>query len=574
MTHERHAGSAFRFSSRQYNEGMSDTQAADDTSLTAGRPRALAALREIARALSTAWDLDSTLDLIARKTTEVMRVDSCSIYLLDPDGATLRLRATTGLAQQMLGLATLRVGEGMTGHAVARNQPVHASDAQHNPHFKYVQGTSEGAFHSLLAVPLLIEDMPIGALNVQTIESIAYTEREVETLSLIGDLAAGALAKARLHDSQKRQIEELQALAKVSEVVTSPQYLDDILDVVTEMAAKVMGATLCSIFLLNERGSHLELRSAQHASTPYRQRPPLPLGAGIIGRVALQNRPVFIRDVRVHPDYQEQALAQREGLVSLLSVPLSVREQVIGVFNCYSDDERTYSAEQEALFLTLANQTALAIEHARLATNAAMVREMHHRIKNNLQTVAMLMQLQLAETKTEGSTPLDARQVLQTSMNRVYSIAAVHEVLSERGFHLVDVKEVLQRIASMTGADLTAPQQTLVLSVEGETVLLPSRTATNLALVVNELVQNALEHAFLGHTAGRVRVSLGYAPQELVVTVRDDGRGLPRDYHPGLGTELVETLVHEELRGRLSYKRLEQGTEVTIRLPRAVVEEI
>lgn len=551
---------------------MEHASSHEDTSLSSARPRALAALRQIARALSTAWDLDSTLDLIARKTTEVMQVDSCSIYLLDPDGATLRLRATTGLAQQMLGLATLKVGEGMTGHAVARNRPVYAGDAQHNPHFKYVQGTSEGAFHSLLAVPLLIEETPIGALNVQTIERHEYTTREVETLSLIGDLAAGALAKARLHDSQKRQIEELQALAKVSEVVTSPQYLDDILDVVTEMAAKVMEATLCSIFLLDEQGTHLELRSAQDASVSYRLRPPLPLGSGIIGRVAVENRPIFVSDVRDDPDYQEQTLARREGLVSLLSVPLSVREHVIGVFNCYSDRERTYSAEQEALFLTLANQTALAIEHARLATNAAMVREMHHRIKNNLQTVAMLMQLQLSEAS--GGDAMDARQVLQTSIHRVHSIAAVHEVLAERGFHLVDVKEVLQRIASVTGAGLTAPQQSLQLSVEGETVLLPSRMATNLALVVNELVQNALEHAFKGGAPGQVLVSLGYAPAELVVTVRDDGQGLPKDYLPGLGTELVQTLVHEELRGRLSYARLEKGTEVTIRMPRDVVEEI
>ena len=558
----------------QYNGAMEDALATGDNSLAPARPRALAALREIARALSTAWDLDSTLDLIARKTTEVMRVDSCSIYLLDPDGETLRLRATTGLAQRMLGRATLKVGEGMTGHAVAFNQPVHASDAQHNPHFKYVRGTSESAFHSLLAAPMLIEEQPIGALNVQTIENHEYTEQEVETLALIGDLAAGALAKARLHDSQKRQIEELQALATVSEVVTSPQYLDDILDVVTEMAAKVMGAALCSIFLLDERGTHLELRSAQNASASYRQRPPQPLSVGIIGRVAAHNRPIYVRDVRVHPDYQEHVLAQREGLVSLLSVPLCVRERVIGVFNCYSDIERTFAAEQEALFLTLANQTALAIEHARLATNAAMVREMHHRIKNNLQPVAMLMQLQLSETTSADGTTLDARQVLQMSMNRVYSIAAVHEVLSERGFHLVDLKEVLQRIASMTGAGLTAPRQALRLSVEGETVLLPSRTATNLALVVNELVQNALEHAFKERAVGQVLVTLGYAPDELVVTVKDDGSGLPRDYHPGLGTELVETLVHEELRGRLDYARLDRGTEVTIRLPRAVVEEI
>lgn len=78
----------------------------------------LAALREIARAISAVRDLDSTLDLIAHKTTEVMGVDSCTIYLLDPDRQTLRLRASTGLARRAVGRATLHIGEGLTGYAV------------------------------------------------------------------------------------------------------------------------------------------------------------------------------------------------------------------------------------------------------------------------------------------------------------------------------------------------------------------------------------------------------------------------------------------------------------------------
>src|SRR5688572_30249691 len=95
--------------------------------LPSSRPQALTALRAIARALSAAWDLDTTLDLIARKTTEVMAVDSCTIYLPDPDGRTLRLRATTGLARRALGRATLQVGEGMTGYAVESGRPIHAA---------------------------------------------------------------------------------------------------------------------------------------------------------------------------------------------------------------------------------------------------------------------------------------------------------------------------------------------------------------------------------------------------------------------------------------------------------------
>ncbi|MDX1688976.1 MAG: GAF domain-containing protein [Candidatus Promineifilaceae bacterium] len=531
------------------------------------RSRSTAALRDIARALSTAWDLDTTLDLIARKTTEVMHVDSCSIYLLDPGGETLRLRATTGLARRALGLATLEVGEGMTGHAVAQNRPVFARDAQHNPHFKWVKDASEGAFHSLLAIPLLIEEKPIGALNVQTLAPHTFTPEEVEILSLIGDLAAGALAKAQLHDSQRRQIEELEALAEVSELVTSPQYMDDVLDVVTNMAARLMNAAVCSIFLIDDEGHRLELRSSKHTTGPALDRSPRTVGEGVVGRVAQTGEPAYVRDVRSDSDYLDAELARREGLVSLLAVPLSVRERVIGVFNCYTDAPRAFSPEQRALFLTLANQTALAIEHGRLATNAALIREIHHRIKNNLQTVAMLMQLQLSElSQMEEVSASAARRALEASMHQVHSIAAVHEALSERGFHLVNVKDVLQRIVHMvSGAQ--APRRQIAISVEGEDVLLASRAATNLALVVNELVQNALDHAFPSRTEGQVTITIGRAPGELLVTVADDGIGIADGARPGLGTEIVETLVREELQGQLTTTTEKGGTEICVRLP-------
>ena len=235
---------------------------------TSTRPQALSALREIARALSTAWNLDTTLDLIVRKTTEVMHVDSCTIYLVDADGSTLRLRASTGLANRALGRATLEMGEGMTGYAVQSNQPIFARDAQQDPHFKWVDEAEETPYVSLLAVPLVIEADVIGALNVQTRTPRDFSDNEVALLSLIGDMAAGTLAKAQLYDKQARQIEEMRALAQVSEVLTSPQYLDDILDVVTEMAAQVMNTAVCSIFLLDRTDKYLELRSARRSSPP------------------------------------------------------------------------------------------------------------------------------------------------------------------------------------------------------------------------------------------------------------------------------------------------------------------
>lgn len=524
------------------------------TEVVSPRSRSFAALREIARSLSAAVDLDTTLDLMARKTTEVMGVNSCTIYLLDADGQTLRLRASTGLARQALGRATLQIGEGMTGHAVARNRPVYAADAQHDPHFKWVDDTEEVRFRSLLAVPLVLDDRPIGALNVQTAEPRDYTDEEIEMLALICDLAAGALVKAQLHDRQRRQLDDLRTLAQVSEAITSPQYLDDILSVVTELAARTVGAMACSIYLLEGGGDDLGRAKASPSFTaPSDEQTAAPLpDAAVLEDV------VRTGHLRYAPQSEGRATPP------LLIVPLSIQDKVIGVMTCLGATDRRFNESQETLLTTLANQTALAIENARLVSSAAIVREMHHRIKNNLQTVAMLMQLQLPDADR-----LETRQVLLTNIHRIRSIAAVHEILSEQGFRLVNVKAVLERIAQTTMTGMARPNQDVDITVRGDNLHLPSRAATALAVVVNELVQNSLEHAFVGRAKGHIDISLARAPDALIILVRDDGVGLPEEMEHNLGLEIAAALISDDLRGELQFNRLPAGAEAIIRLPRA-----
>ncbi|MCA9981391.1 MAG: GAF domain-containing protein, partial [Anaerolineales bacterium] len=414
---------------------------------------------------------------------------------------------------------------------------------------------------------LVVEAEPLGALNVQTVRPHDYTAEEVELLQLIADLAAGALAKAQLHDSQHRQLEELQMLAQLSAVVNAPQYLDDLLKIVTDMAAQSMNAAVCSLFMLNEEEEQLELRSARRRHGRYQHRPPLPLGQGVIGQVALTGQALNVPDVQSSDLYLGKELAQEEGLCSMLAVPLQVRGRIIGVLSCYTDTPHEFTEEQTSLFMTLANQTALAIENARLVTNAAVVREMHHRIKNNLQTVAMLMRLQMRDAETNK---LSTAEVLELSISRIQSIAAVHEVLSEKGFRLVDVLDVLQRIAQMTQQSMTHPHQQIEIKVHGDTLALPSKAATSLALVVNELILNALEHGFHGRGQGMIDVSLGRSADEYIILVRDNGRGFPADLEQkqGLGLDIATTLVSEDLHGRIKFNHPPTGAEVSIRLPR------
>jgi signal transduction protein with GAF and PtsI domain len=540
----------------------------DETTPAPAGPRAaeIAALRAISRAIGEALDLDTTLQLITRTTAEVMGMDSCSIYLLDPAGEHLVLKATTGLAAEAVGRARLRLGEGLTGWAAREASPVASSDAASDPRFVYLPETQEYAFRSLAAVPLVTAGKVIGAVNVQTTARREFTPDEMELIGVIADLAAGAIEKATLYDHMRRQIMELSTLAEVSETVTSPLYLEDVLRLIVEMAARTMEAKMCSLFLIDEDTTDLVLAAVHGAGEQYGRGARLKVGDGIIGLAARDGKALAIADVQADPRYREQTMAASEGLRALLSVPLVVRERVIGVFNCYLDRPHRFSEAEVKLFTTLANQTALAIENANLVVRSAIIREMHHRVKNNLQTVAMLLRLQVGEGRA-----VSGREVLTETISRILSIAAVHEILSVEGFRLVNLRQLLERVAQNVTQTMTTPARHLSVEVRGEDVFLNSHQATSLALVVNELLQNAIEHAFNGRADGRIEIRFRQHDGGLMLEVQDDGAGLPPGFEPtagnDLGLKIIHTLVTEDLGGTIAFHD-GGGTTAVITLPR------
>jgi two-component sensor histidine kinase len=524
----------------------------------------LRAVGQISAALAAAWKLEDTLEAITRITSEVMGVDSCSIYLQEEGGERLILKATTGLAREAIGKAWLGGGEGLTGWAVTHGRVVAIPDAINDPRFKLLPETREEGLRSLMAVPLNVQGRVIGAMNVQTTERHEFSEDEIELLSLIANLAAGALEKATLYDRMQQQIEELSTLAEVSRTVTSPLYLDDMLSVVTEMAARVMGAKATALYLLDETSGNLLLRATHNISAVEQQSDTLDVGQGIAGQVAARGQPIFVANVQSEVQFMDHDLAEQEGWVSMLAVPLTVRERIVGVFSCYSGHYHKFNTKEMELFQTLANQTALAIENARLVINTAVVREMHHRVKNNLQTIAMLLRLQMS-----AAHDLRADEILPETINRILSMAAVHETLSEGGLRVVDLKEVLKRVTRSIGETMLTTWQDITIEVEGDRLILPSREATSLALAAGELVQNALKHAFVGRNRGKILLDLQAGQDESRITVEDDGVGNAGEQNgsKGLGLQIVEALVVEDLKGHFELSALPAGTRAVLRFP-------
>jgi signal transduction protein with GAF and PtsI domain/anti-sigma regulatory factor (Ser/Thr protein kinase) len=530
-------------------------------------PRAeLRAIHNIGAALSGAFDVNTTLQKISETTTEVMELDSCSLYLWDTKRNLLVLKASTGLAPSAINVGTLQRGEGITGAALESGQALAVRDAANDPRFKYVPGTGEEDFKSLAAVPLISQGKIIGAMNVQTRSFRDWSNSEIDLLELIGELAAGALERAELADGLQQQVVELSTLAQVSKTITEPIFLDDMLAVICEMAAQIMNAQGTALLLFDEENDALALRANYGLERQHAEIAPIDVATSLTGRAIQSGEPVVVPDIQQEPSYKNKAFARREGLHSFLSVPVSVRGKVIGAFNCYLDRVHVFTPKEVELFSTLANQTAVALENANLVMSSMLVREMHHRIKNNLQTVALLLRMQLRDAGK-----LDASVVLNQTINRIMGIAAVHEALSQDGFNVIGIRELIQQAAFMAHQTMVHPDKAIEIRVEGDDIRLPSQPATTLTLAVNELIQNALEHGFEQVRVGHVNVLLSETKSRYEIRVQDDGSGLPKHFKTSdsLGLRIVGGLI-EDLHGEFKIKnaRSKRGTVATLRVPK------
>ena len=232
----------------------------------------------------------------------------------------------------------------------------------------------------------------------------------------------------------------------------------------------------------------------------------------------------------------------------LLRLPKPPQRSVTGVLLMIHDATEARREEKEARI------------------RAAMIQEIHHRVKNNLQTIASLLRLQARRADAE-----DIRQGLLDSVNRILSVAAVHEFLSEHESRVINIKDVSRRILDQMREGVVSRDGRITFRLVGPNVYLPTQQATACALIINELLQNALEHGLAPSEEGEVSVELQDGADEVTLRIANSGTGLPdgfeleRDRH--LGLTIVETLVQDDLRGRFEL-RDGDGVEAVVTFPK------
>src|SRR5689334_1321514 len=420
--------------------------------------RHLRLLTETTAAVNSTLDLEEVLHLVAEKVADALGADACFVYLYDERADELVLRATHGTSiEEMTRRPRLRPGEGITGTAAAERAPVMIPSAAHlDPRFKLFPNLPESQYESILAVPILVHGETLaGALNVRTREPREYDASEIELLTAIADQVAQSIVHAQLYAQAQRRVAELEALARISEAVSESLYLEESLEAIVKTTMDAVAATGAALVLEDGRIAWPEGRAGKHA----------------------------------------------------VRTPLRWKRREIG--ELVADKDVPFTDEERALLEAIAHHAAVALEHGRAVMRGVLAQEIHHRVKNNLQTVASLLRLQ---ANAEG---VDPREALEHSVNRIFAIAAVHEVLTERRDEEVDLDELLDRLRAMLVQGLGQEKH-----VEASLahVSLAGGRATALALVFSELLQNALEHG-----GDSVRVELAQRDGEVVLAIADDG---------------------------------------------------
>lgn len=360
-------------------------------------------LHQISQSISCSLDLDRVLSEIVDLVVHLTGCDSCLVYLVDETEPYLFLRASKNPHPGLIGKIAIRVGEGITGW-VAENAEAVAipRNAGGDVRFKLFNNLPEDAYEAFLSVPIVVPpDRVVGVINVQHREPRRHTRTERTLLSIIGHQVGSAIENARLYEETKRQALRLSTVSRVGQIVSSGRYLDEMLQLIVNMLGETMPAKVCSIMLVDQKKNELVLKAAECSSQEYWKKPNLKIGKSLISRVVKEGKPLMVKDVTREESYRYPELAKREGVRSLVSLPMTAKGRVIGVINVYSDEERTFSDDDMRVLATVCDQAAMAIENTNLATEV-QEREAELAARKTVERAKRILQRQLGLNEDEA----------------------------------------------------------------------------------------------------------------------------------------------------------------------------
>lgn len=560
-------------------------------------------LYQVSKVIHSTLEPNQVLKLIVNEAVRVMRASSGSIALVNPTTQLLEIQASRGIPPAAAEIR-LRMNEGITGWVARTGHPARVGDVRNDPRYVSIRPD----VRSELAVPLEVNGEIRGILNVDSDRVDAFSAVDQELLEELAEQAAKVIHNTWLYEQLRLKARLFESLLSVGHTINSALDLQEALQVITREASLLMEARMCSLLLLDDTGQWLQLSASHGAGSAYLKKPHVNLDESLVGVVVRRKRPLQELNVQTSSRYVHSDLARREGLISLLSVPLVFRNQAIGVINVYTSEPHLFSNEEIGILTALADLSAVAIEKARLYERVVDVEE---RMRRNEKLSAL--GLLAAEVAHEIRNPLTVMKMLYHSLDLRFPEgdprARDAEIMGGKMEHLNQIVEQILVFARGAEPKLTPVDVNVLLQELGlltrhklahQGVQVRYRLASNLPTIMADsgqlhqvflnLVLNAAEAmSHGGHLEVRSRLEKPAAAYEANPVVRidfkDTGQGMTKDQQAlafssmlnstkptgsGLGLAIVGRIV-EAHHGTIQVRsRLDHGTTITLRFPTIV----
>jgi GAF domain-containing protein len=567
-------------------QGVADQSLLESNHVAQQLEHRLLALQRINGVSNSAMDLDQTLEVITQVVAEELQVELCSIFFYDDLQRVLTLRATNG-PRPLGGMHfTLHLGEGYSGWVADKGRPLLVNDAQSDANFATEARAYPIELHGLMALPIIFfgnAERLIGVISVQSRVPRDFIRDEISFVEVVAGIIAINIENGRLYEQTdeqlRRKVHELATMHRVSSIIASTLNLDEVLQIITTQAVHLSGAERSCIFELDPDRRRLHVLAHYGLNSNLASSIQIGVGQCCAGRSVQSGRPSMAVDC-FHSD--EHCFIHGDPFISseihsVLCVPLKVKQKILGCICIYSSHRHLLSPEQMQLVITFANEAAIAIENARLyeetrrglELKSVLLRELHHRVKNNLATVAGILSLQRRRTRS-----LEVRNTLSESVNRVQGLAATHDLLAHEDVSEARVDDIARKIVGVANANLSPPDKHITFQVEPCPIVIPSRSVTILALVINEMISNAIKHGLDRQSRGTVIIRGCEEDGMVIVQVIDTGKGPLFELPPeesgdsgtfeGLGLSLIKHLIGD-LEGKFSLRRVASSSLPTPR---------
>ncbi|MDW7772366.1 MAG: GAF domain-containing protein [Desulfobulbaceae bacterium] len=316
--------------------------------------------QEVARLISMVLDPQQVMDLVVRRLPELLEVDAATIRLLDAGTNTFVLGAAHGLSDEYLSRGAIDSRDAMD--MIMKGRPVAKTDIDADPFYQHSAEAAREGIKSVLSLPIIFQDHIIGIMRLLTRKTRSFTPMEISFSMTLAEQIGVAISNGRLFKEMENQVDFLKEVHEISRLVNSTLDLGTILQTIVDRLPRIMGMKACTIRLLQPETNQLELAAASGLSPEYLQRGSIRKEDSIFH--ALKGDPVAIYDAPRDPRVKYHDAIRREGIKSILAVPIKKGEEIIGVLRLLTTEHHCFTASEVTFATAIAEEGGSAILNA------------------------------------------------------------------------------------------------------------------------------------------------------------------------------------------------------------------